>query len=76
MKSISMHNVSEPFPRKDKTRLISIKDKIEVLRLNIEETQKYELLTTNQYLKHLELIVSILGDYSRLIDGEHGNNWR
>ena len=36
--------------RKGKADLISLKDKIEILRINIEETHKYERLTTNQYL--------------------------
>ena len=75
MKSILIQNLSKSFPRKGEPRLISIKDKIEDLKLNIE-TQKYELLTANQYLKHMELVVSILGNYSKFIDSEQGQDWR
>jgi len=31
----------------------------------IEETQKYELLTTNQYLPQIELVVGILEELSK-----------
>jgi len=44
--------------------LIPLQDKLEILRLSIEETQKYELLTTNQYLKQMELVIDILDDLS------------
>jgi hypothetical protein len=62
--------------RKGKADLISLKDKIEILRINIDETQKYELLTTNQYLKHFELMVSILEDLSKFTDQEQKQNRR
>jgi len=41
-----------------------LQDKLDILRINIEETQKYELLTTNQYLKKIELVVDILEELS------------
>lgn len=41
-----------------------LQDKLDILRINIEETQKYELLTTNQYLKQIELVVDILEELS------------
>ena len=41
-----------------------LQDKLDILRINIEETQKYELLTPNQYLKKIELVVDILEELS------------
>ena len=42
--------------------LSSLKTSIALLRKSIEETQKYELLTTNQYLIQMELIIEILAN--------------
>jgi len=36
----------------------------------IEETQKYELLTTNQYLPQIELVVGILEELSERVREE------
>jgi len=44
--------------------LIPLQGKVELLRESIGEVQKYELLTTNQYLKQMELLVEILEDVS------------
>ena len=44
--------------------LIPLQDKVERLRKSLEETQKYELLTTNQYLPQMELLIEILDDVS------------
>ncbi len=38
--------------------------KVELLRRSVDETQKYELLTTNQYLQQMELVIQILEDVS------------
>jgi hypothetical protein len=38
--------------------------KVELLRKSLEVTQKYELLTTNQYLNQMELLVEILQEVS------------
>lgn len=48
------------------------KDKLVLLNLFIEETEKYELLTTNQYLKHMVLVLDILDDITDSIqkDGQ------
>ena len=43
--------------------------KVELLRKSVEEVQKYELLTTNQYLQQMELLLEILQDISRKIQG-------
>jgi len=49
----------------EKSESIKPQDKIHVLKLLIEETQKYELLTTNQYLPQIELVVGILEELSK-----------
>jgi hypothetical protein len=49
----------------EKSESIDPQDKIHVLKLLIEETQKYELLTTNQYLPQIELVVGILEELSK-----------
>ena len=64
MKNILVYDPCEPSPRKRKAELFSLKDKVEILKIQVDEVQKYELLTTNQYLKHMELVVSILEDLS------------
>lgn len=38
----------------------SLENKLEKMRKNIEHTKRYELLTTNQYLEQMELILEIL----------------
>jgi hypothetical protein len=50
---------------KSKIQLIPLQDKLEILRKCMEETQKYKLLTTNQYLKQMALVVDILEDISQ-----------
>ena len=54
----------EHTPRKRDTLIVPLQLKIELLRKSLEETQKYELLTTNQYLNQMELLVEILQDIS------------
>jgi len=49
----------------EKAKLIPPESKLEILKLLIEETQKYELLTTNQYLPQIELVVGILEELSK-----------
>lgn len=50
---------------RNKSKSIPPENKLEILKLLIEETQKYELLTTNQYLPQIELVVGILEDLSK-----------
>jgi hypothetical protein len=38
---------------------------VELLRKSVEEVQKYELLTTPQYLQQMELLIEILQDISQ-----------
>jgi len=67
MSEIHFYSQFKHLLRKRKTRLIPLQDKIEILRIFMEGTQKYELLTTNQYLKQMELVIEILDDISNTI---------
>jgi hypothetical protein len=42
--------------------------KLELLRKSLEEVQKYELLTTTQYLDQMELLLEILLFISARVD--------
>ncbi len=44
--------------------MIPLHDKVEQLRARLGEVQKYELLTRNQYLHQMELVLEILDDIS------------
>jgi hypothetical protein len=48
-----------------KIQMIPLPVKMELLRKSIEEVQKYEILTTNQYLQHMELLLEILQNISQ-----------
>jgi hypothetical protein len=41
-----------------------IEGKIRMLSQSVSEVYKYELLTTNQYLKQMELVLEIFNDLS------------
>ena len=41
---------------------------MEALNRSVSEVQKYELLTTNQYLQQMDIIVSILHDIQAQMD--------
>jgi len=45
-----------------------LSEKMEALHRSVSDVQKYELLTTNQYLKQMDIIVSILSDIQEQID--------
>lgn len=45
-----------------------VKDKIEELSRSVSEVYKYELLTTNQYLKQMELVLDIFNELSAALD--------
>ena len=55
--------------RKREAQKIPLPVKVELLRKSVEEVQKYELLTTNQYLQHMELLLEILQTLSQTIKG-------
>ncbi|MHA2394797.1 MAG: hypothetical protein ACXAEX_22945 [Promethearchaeota archaeon] len=54
----------EQISRKPKAQMIPLHVKVELLKNSIEETQKYELLTTNQYILQMEQVIEILEDIS------------
>ena len=58
--------------------MIPLHDKVEQLRARLGEVQKYELLTTNQYLHQMELVLEILDDISVRAEPLEGitNPWR
>ena len=45
-----------------------LSEKMEALNRSVSEVQKYELLTTNQYLQQMDIIVSILHDIQAQMD--------
>ena len=45
-----------------------VSEKMEALYASVAEVQKYELLTTNQYLQQMDLIVDILKDIQTQMD--------
>ncbi len=55
--------------RKREAQKIPLPVKVELLSKSVEEVQKYELLTTNQYLRQMELLLEILQDISRKTQG-------
>ena len=46
------------------TKVSHLESKIDELNRSVSEVYKYELLTTNQYLKQMELVLEILNDIS------------
>ena len=51
----------------NETPASSIEDKIQDLTQSVSEVSKYELLTTNQYLKQMELVLEIFHDLSETL---------
>jgi len=49
------------------TKVSHLESKIDELNRSVSEVYKYELLTTNQYLKQMELVLEILNDISTTI---------
>ena len=45
----------------------SIEGKVQELTRSISEVYKYELLTTNQYLKQMELVLEIFNEISETL---------
>ena len=50
-----------------KTNASCIEDKIDELTKSISNVYKYELLTTNQYLQQMELVLEIFNEISTLL---------
>ena len=47
---------------------VAVKGKIEELSRSVSEVYKYELLTTNQYLKQMKLVLEIFNELSVALD--------
>ena len=47
-----------------------IEGKVQELTRSVSEVYKYELLTTNQYLKQMELVLEILHEISENMDSQ------
>jgi len=62
---INEENKAQHTPTSD-----SLSIKIEELNQSVTEVQKYELLTTNQYLQQMELILQILIELSTTQNSE------
>jgi len=45
----------------------NIEDKVQELTRSVSEVYKYELLTTNQYLKQMELVLEIFNEISETL---------
>ena len=67
MNKINVNSRYELSTLRGKAKQIPLRDKLAMLKLNLEETEKYELLTTNQYLKHMVLVIDILDDISDML---------
>ena len=48
----------------DEPAKIPLRVKVDLIQSSIETVQKYELLTTNQYIQQMELLVEIIRDIS------------
>ncbi len=51
-----------------------VKLKIEELKRSVSEVYKYELLTTNQYLKQMELVLEIFNELTELMKTGQGSH--
>ena len=49
------------------TSTSSIEGKVQELTRSVSEVYKYELLTTNQYLKQMELVLEIFNEISETL---------
>jgi len=58
----STHKLHSDIVRTQK--IMALKTKMEQIRKNLDETRRYELLTTNQYLDQMEIILDVLQDLS------------
>ena len=51
----------------NKPNQTDIEGKVEELSRSVSEVYKYELLTTNQYLKQMELVLEIFNDITDIL---------
>ena len=45
-----------------------LSEKVDALNRSVMEVQKYELLTTNQYLQQMEILLSIIQDIQCIVE--------
>ena len=48
----------------------SIKGKLKELKQSVSKVYRYELLTTNQYLKQMELVLEIFSELSKSLENQ------
>ena len=48
----------------DEPAKVPLRVKVDLLQSSYDKVQKYELLTTNQYIEQMELLVEIIRDIS------------
>ena len=54
--------------RKREAKEVPLAVKVDKLRRSVEEVQKYELLTTNQYLQQMELLLEVLQEITQKVN--------
>ena len=74
MDTIFQNKISEENKAQHPPASDSLSLKINELNKSVTEVQKYELLTTNQYLQQMELILQILTELSQTPDSETNCN--
>jgi hypothetical protein len=48
----------------------SIKGKVQELKQSVSKVYRYELLTTNQYLKQMELVLEIFNELTESLENQ------
>ena len=70
----TVNNMLERLMGRTQPKEEPLSDKMVALQKSVAEVQKYELLTTNQYLQQMDLILSILVELQTHVDEqEHPN---
>jgi len=64
----TVNKMLERLMGRDQPQEEPLSEKMEALNRSVSEVQKYELLTTNQYLQQMDIIVSILHDIQVQMD--------
>ena len=64
----TVNNMLERLMGRTQPREAPLSEKVEALQKSVAEVQKYELLTTNQYLQQMDLILSILVELQTHVD--------
>ena len=64
----TVNKMLERLMGRDQPQEEPLSEKMDALNRSVSEVQKYELLTTNQYLQQMDIIVSILHDIQVQMD--------